>query len=245
MNHGDTLSFGSLWLLHQPAQVVQVARQQHGRLLHYQRCRRHHGVYGAAMTGKASRSKQFAGRRAMSGVTGTIVILDSTRCTAASRLSPLSTAAEDAARGGDRRARRDRPPLVTASRQRPARAVPVLYEHSAAMAARRQPRPVPGPADRHPAPVKSARTEAGSSAARARRPVWRGRDRLITGFDQRVRQPDQRQRISGRSGDQGAGMLLQDRVNLAQRPPAVCSPRRGRARRPRCPAPAPKRACRR
>jgi len=49
----------------------------------------------------------------------------------------------------------------------------------------------------------------------------RGRDSLIPGLDQRVRQPDQRQRICGRGGDQGAGMLLQERINLAQRPPVV------------------------
>ncbi len=49
----------------------------------------------------------------------------------------------------------------------------------------------------------------------------RGRDSLIPGLDQRVRQPDQRQRICGGGGDQGAGMLLQERINLAQRPPVV------------------------
>jgi len=49
----------------------------------------------------------------------------------------------------------------------------------------------------------------------------RGRDRLIPGPGQRVRQPDQRQRIGRRGDGQGTGMLLQERVHLAQRAPAV------------------------
>ncbi len=57
-------------------------------------------------------------------------------------------------------------------------------------------------------PVRSARTDAGSYC-------------LMPGLDQRVRDPDQGQRIPGRGDGQRVGMLPQTVFKLAQGPPPV------------------------
>ena len=49
----------------------------------------------------------------------------------------------------------------------------------------------------------------------------RSRDRQTPGRDQRVRQPEQHQRICGRSRDQSPWILLQQSVDLTQRPPVT------------------------
>ena len=60
MDDGNALRLRPLWFFHQPAQVVGITGQQYDRALPLKRRGRHHGVDGAALTRKASRSQELA-----------------------------------------------------------------------------------------------------------------------------------------------------------------------------------------